>query len=170
MDALVKHVKAKNWTDVEHFHRAKSDASKVYSVSGVPHVMLIDQKGVIAFKGHPAGRPDLEQDLNDLAEGKPITGTGTAPPSGESCKAPAEEKDDGFKEMEMDTINEEIAEFKKKMTELQQKEEMREVAKEMQRSFCVITVESKHPSGGKPRFNYCNHRVLVGKQGSVNKF
>ena len=170
MEALVKHVNDKKWTDVEHFHRAKSDASKVYSVNGVPHVMLIDQKGVIAFKGHPASRPDLEQDLNDLAEGKSITGTGTAPPSGESCKAPAEEKDDGFKEMEMDTINEEIVEFKKKMTELQQKEEMREVAKDMQRSFCVITIESKHLLGGKARSNYCNHRVLVGKEGSVNKF
>jgi len=122
MNALVKHVKDKEWTGVEHFHRAKSDASKVYSVNGVPHVMLVDQKGVIAFKGHPAGRDNLEQDLNDLAEGKALTGKGVAAPAGESCKAPAEEKDDGFKEIEMDMINEEIAEFRNKMTELQQNE------------------------------------------------
>ena len=52
-EAVTKHVEAKGWNKVEHFHRDKSDCSKVYSVNGVPHVMLIDQYGKIVFKGHP---------------------------------------------------------------------------------------------------------------------
>jgi hypothetical protein len=39
--------------------------------------MLIDTKGKIVFKGHPASREDLEKDFNDLLEGKEITGKGT---------------------------------------------------------------------------------------------
>lgn len=62
-EAVVKHVDDKKWTSVEHYHRAKSECSKTYSVSGVPHVMLIDTKGNIAFKGHPANREDLEKIL-----------------------------------------------------------------------------------------------------------
>merc|ERR1711977_521135 len=37
-EAVTKHVEAKGWNKVEHFHRDKSDCSKVYSVNGVPHV------------------------------------------------------------------------------------------------------------------------------------
>jgi hypothetical protein len=52
-------------------------------VSGVPHVLLIDGNGKIAFAGHPASRK-LEEDLNDLAEGKPLTGAGTGAAEGGS--------------------------------------------------------------------------------------
>lgn len=41
-DAVVSHVDAKGWGSIEHYHRAGSDCSEVYSVRGVPHVMLID--------------------------------------------------------------------------------------------------------------------------------
>jgi hypothetical protein len=34
--------------------------------------MLIDKKGKIVFKGHPASRPNLEKDFDDLLEGKEI--------------------------------------------------------------------------------------------------
>jgi len=60
MEAVETHVKTKGWESVEHWHRDKSDCSKVYSVNGVPHVMLIDKEGKIAYKGHPASRPNLE--------------------------------------------------------------------------------------------------------------
>jgi thiol-disulfide isomerase/thioredoxin len=40
--AVVKHVQAKKWEKVEHFHRASSSCSKDYGVSGVPHVLLVD--------------------------------------------------------------------------------------------------------------------------------
>jgi hypothetical protein len=52
--AVVKHVNTKGWTKVEHFHRAGSSASEDYGVSGVPHVVLVDGEGKIAFVGHPA--------------------------------------------------------------------------------------------------------------------
>jgi len=55
-ETVKTHVTAKKWESVEHYHRAKSDCSDVYGVKGVPHVMLIDKKGKIVFKGHPATR------------------------------------------------------------------------------------------------------------------
>jgi hypothetical protein len=39
--------------------------------------MLIDTNGKIVFKGHPAGRKNLEQDFDDLIAGKTLTGDGT---------------------------------------------------------------------------------------------
>ena len=53
---VVKHVKAKGWGKVDHFHRAGSSATNDYGVSGVPKVVLIDTHGKIAFIGHPAER------------------------------------------------------------------------------------------------------------------
>lgn len=74
--AVLDHVNKEKWTSVEHFHRAKSDCSQVYGVRGVPHVMLVDQEGTIVFKGHPAGRPNLEEDLDKLSRGEKLTGDG----------------------------------------------------------------------------------------------
>jgi len=36
--------------------------------------MLVDTKGMIVFKGHPANRPDLEKDFDTLLAGGTITG------------------------------------------------------------------------------------------------
>lgn len=55
-DVVVKHVADKGWKSVEHFHRATSDCSKVYGVNGVPHILLIDGEGKIAYAGHPSSR------------------------------------------------------------------------------------------------------------------
>jgi len=55
-EAVVKHVEAKDWKRPIHYHRAGSDCSEVYGVRGVPHVMIIDTNGKIAFKGHPVNR------------------------------------------------------------------------------------------------------------------
>jgi len=75
--------------------------------------MLIDQNGKIAFKGHPANRPNLEQDLDDMAAGKALTGEGTfqAKPAGGN-EEPAEEE--GFKVVDAMAINAEIDTFKEK--------------------------------------------------------
>lgn len=75
-EAIVNHVNNKKWTSVEHFHTADSNCSKVYSIRGVPHVMLIDKEGTIVFKGHPAKRPNLEEDLDKLSKGEKLTGEG----------------------------------------------------------------------------------------------
>ncbi len=40
-----------------------------YGVKGVPHVMLVDQNGEIVFKGHPASRSNLANDLKLLSQG-----------------------------------------------------------------------------------------------------
>ena len=55
-EAVVKHVKAKGWEKVEHFHRAGSSADEDYGVEGVPHVVLVDTHGKIVYIGHPASR------------------------------------------------------------------------------------------------------------------
>lgn len=78
--ATVKnHITNKGWTKPIHYWRSKSDCSDVYSVRGVPHVMLIDTNGKIVFKGHPSGRPDLAADMTALLAGETISGEGCAP-------------------------------------------------------------------------------------------
>merc|ERR1719502_519878 len=71
-DAVVQHIDKKDWKRPIHYHRAKSNCSDVYQVRGVPHVMLLDTTGKIVFKGHPAGRPDLEADFDALLKGETI--------------------------------------------------------------------------------------------------
>lgn len=72
-EAVVKHVKAKKWEKVEHFHRAGSSADEDYGVKGVPHVVLIDTNGKIVYVGHPASR-DLEKDIETLLKGDALKG------------------------------------------------------------------------------------------------
>jgi len=75
-DVVVKHVEDKKWKSVEHFHRHESKCSETYGVRGVPHVILLDTKGRMVYKGHPATRKDLEADFDTLLKGEPITGDG----------------------------------------------------------------------------------------------
>lgn len=56
VEAVVKHVKAKKWEKVEHFHRGASTSEDDYGVRGVPHVVLVDTNGKIVFIGHPLSR------------------------------------------------------------------------------------------------------------------
>ncbi len=53
-ETVVRHVKAKKWEKVEHFHKGGSNGENEYDVDGVPHVALVDTNGRIAFIGHPA--------------------------------------------------------------------------------------------------------------------
>jgi thiol-disulfide isomerase/thioredoxin len=53
-DKVMPHVEKHGYQRVEHFVRAASDCSQVYSVNGVPHIVLVDQNGIIQYKGHPA--------------------------------------------------------------------------------------------------------------------
>jgi len=39
--------------------------------------MIVDTNGMIVFKGHPANRPDLEADFDNLLKGEKLTGAGT---------------------------------------------------------------------------------------------
>jgi len=102
---LKSHVEDKKWTSPEHYFRGSSDCSKVYGVTGVPHVMLIDTKGKIVFKGHPANRPNLEEDMENLLKGETISGEGCA-----SSAAP-EGNDGGDSDIDYAKCMKEIDEF-----------------------------------------------------------
>merc|ERR1711939_1154221 len=107
--ATVKsHIEAKGWTKPIHYHRAKSDCSDVYQVRGVPHVLMVDTKGKIVFKGHPANRKDLVQDFNDLLEGKTLTGEGCG-----AAEKKTEESEEGGKAASLDDIKATMTEMNK---------------------------------------------------------
>ena len=170
MDALSKHVATKGWTAVEHFHRAGSDASAVYGVNGVPHVMLIDKNGTIVFKGHPASRPDLEADLDKLAAGEALTGEGVAsgPKAGGEGAAADEEEEEGFAEVDAAAINTEMDGFKAVAEGLQADAELKELAKKCPRAFCVMTFTQKYnPKTQSLLGSYKNYRVLVGPSATL---
>jgi len=156
---VVSHVKAKGWEKVTHYHRAQSDCSKQYNVSGVPNVMLIDTNGKIVFKGHPASRPDLEADFDTLLKGEAITGPGT-----ESLGAPKGEDASG-KELDPVACLESIDKFKESAgTDLSGNEEVKKHASNMPRSFCVMVYEETYDvATEKSLVDWKNYRVLVGK-------
>lgn len=144
--ATVKgHVDNKGWGNVEHYHRAKSSCSDDYQVKGVPHILIIDTNGKIAFKGHPANRKDLVKDFNDLLEGKALEGV-EAPKGGDgelkAADAPANPVDaDRFSAImgEMDRFHNEIGP--------QLQKDHAETATGMIRNFCVMTTDaSYHPA------------------------
>jgi hypothetical protein len=105
-EAVKKHVDAKGWGAVEHYHKGKSNGDSIYEVQGVPHVMLIDKEGVIAFKGHPANRSDLEEDFGKLLNGEKLTGEGCA--SAESGDGGDAGPKEGFADFNPDILAEDI--------------------------------------------------------------
>jgi hypothetical protein len=112
-EAVKSHVEKNKWGSVEHYHKATSSCSDTYNVKGVPHVMLIDKEGTIVYKGHPATRPNLEDDLNKLANGEKLEGAGIVELQEDAGNAaPVEMKvEEGFKEMDTAGLNREIGEF-----------------------------------------------------------
>lgn len=169
-DTVVNHVNNKGWNDVEHFHRATSNCSDVYGVRGVPHVMLIDKEGNIVFKGHPATRPNLEADLDALANGEKLSGEGIVEPiqessgEGQAIKVTPEED---FKELDVPAT--EIDRFKTICTEKFKTEQAKNDAQSMIRSFCVILLQQSYiPSEKKTYSKYENYRVLIGSQEKID--
>jgi len=79
-DIVKNHVESKGWKAVEHYHvrNGECKASETYGSGGVPHVFLVDKQGKIVFMGHPSSR-NLEKDINDLLDGKTLSGEGTGP-------------------------------------------------------------------------------------------
>lgn len=151
-ETLNKHVSAKGWSNVIHYHRDKSNCSDVYSVKGVPHVMLVDKEGTIVFKGHPAGRPDLEDDLTKLANGEKLTGDGIAEKTVEApgAAAPEFKPEEGFTtEHEVTKLVEQVETFKTTCSGWQKDEEVRNKCKGMMRSFCVIVLQTVYAPDGK---------------------
>jgi hypothetical protein len=166
---LQSHIKAKGWEKVEHVFRDKSTCSKVYSVSGVPHVMLIDKTGKIVFKGHPANRPNLEEDFDTLRNGGTISGEGCA--AAEKAEGAAEEPVlEGYTEMDPKELQEDIVAATDAIEGLTKDSEVLEIAKQCPRAFCVLVVDQQYsPATGKTLVKYENYRVLVGSQENIDK-
>jgi len=160
----VKHVADKKWESVEHFHRAGSKCSETYSVKGVPHVMLIDKTGKIVFKGHPAGRPNLENDMNDLANGKELSKVG----------GPEEEKADDTADapkepLDATTVHAEMDKFRSEVGPQLQKD-LKETLEKFPRAFCVmVATEELNVESGEKTSKYDNYRVLVGPSAELEK-
>lgn len=117
-EKMVEHVNNKKWNAVEHYHRHESNCSDVYGVQGVPHVLLLDTKGRIVFKGHPATRKDLEADFDTLLKGECLTGDGAwvekpsadaeAPKEEGAAEAKEEEVEEGFKDLDSALVETEV--------------------------------------------------------------
>jgi hypothetical protein len=125
MDHLVKHVEKENWTSVEHYLRAGSSASKIYGVSGVPHILLIDKSGTIVYKGHPAKRRNLEEDIDTLLKGEALTGYGIASEQAER-QQPKYVPEKGFKTIDLDSVRQEIEAFKDSCKAMSENDELKE--------------------------------------------
>lgn len=158
----MKHVEAKGWMKVEHYHRAKSDCSDVYKVNGVPHVILIDKQGKIAYKGHPASR-DLEKDFATLLEGGALAGV-----AAEGGAAGGAKEDEGFKAVDADLINKEIDQYKELAESMQQDAEIKALVAKFPRAFCVMVFTQRYnPVSKEVKGQYQNYRVLVGPQADL---
>jgi hypothetical protein len=174
-EKLLSHVQTNKWEDVEHYHRANSTCSQTYGVRGVPHVMLIDKQGTIVFKGHPASRPNLEDDLTKLGKGEVLTGAEIVTLKSEDKEEDAEKikPEDDFTEKGENidpAVVEEITKFKTACQDLTSNAEITETAKGMQRSFAVIVHQASYiPSEKKFYAKYENYRVLVGPQEKITK-
>ena len=98
-------VKSKGWDKPVHYWRAKSECCDLYAISTIPQIMLVDTKGKVVFKGHPAKRKDLAGDLTTLLSGKEIVGS----------KSNQEKWEERFKQcsdQDLLAINQEMNEFK----------------------------------------------------------
>jgi len=125
---------------VEHYFRSGSDASKVYGIQGVPHVMILDKSGKIVFKGHPSKRPNLEEDFDNLLKGVELTGEGTTS-SAVDAKEGEEEKADDPKDTSVardEVLSEMEATQAKVETLMKENTELKEAASKMARAFNVV--------------------------------
>lgn len=65
--------------------------------------MIIDTEGRMVFVGHPASRPNLEEDFDKLLKGEQLTGEGVYVDKGAAVEGEEkeEELEEGFK-LELD--------------------------------------------------------------------
>merc|ERR1712012_188962 len=133
------HVDAKGWTAVEHYHvrNGKCVADKEFGVQGVPHVALVDKEGKIVFVGHPASRK-LEDDINDLLDGKTLSGAGTTAAGGDD-----EDEELTNNVPEGSSVADMIKEFNDLSEKHCQTEETKTACEGMPRAFCVLVHEQK---------------------------
>lgn len=162
-EIVQSHVKKNQWEKVEHFHRAGSTCSEDYSVNGVPHVMLVDANGKLAFVGHPAVRK-LEEDIDKLLKGEKLTGEGTGPSSDEDGAA---EEDSDYKDLDLEKIRKDFDQFTEGIKAMDA--DLKPLAEGMMRALTVLVSQSKYiPSSEKFVTKYQNVNVLVGPKDKVD--
>jgi hypothetical protein len=134
--------------------------------------LLVDKSGTIVFKGHPASRDNLEEDIDNLLKGQALTGEGVASAKAEgadSSEEPKYEPKPDFKTLDLDAISKEIEGFKESCKAMSDNDALKEAAKDMPRKFCVVVLEQHYsPQNDSSLFKYTNYRVLVGKQESID--
>lgn len=133
---LQSHVKDKGWTAVEHYwaRNGKCTADKDFKLQGVPHCALVDTHGKIVWIGHPATRK-LEEDINNLLEGKELTGVAGGDDG---------EEEEGATEsgLDLDQAGDAAAIFKLQTKDLFSQADFIEKAKGLQRAFVVLVAET----------------------------
>ena len=68
-------MKLNGWEqNIEHWIADLSNCKEQYNVESIPHLMIIDKNGKIAFKGHPHVRLNLEIDIDALLSDKELDG------------------------------------------------------------------------------------------------
>ena len=67
LEKLKDHVVENGWESVEHYWTGRPDckASDEWKITGVPHCVLIDTEGKIAWSGHPSSM-NFEEAINKL--------------------------------------------------------------------------------------------------------
>lgn len=132
---LRAHIKAKDWTKVEHYHvsNGKCTASADMGSGGVPHVLLVDTHGKIVFSGHPASI-DIEATIDKLLLGETIDAKKEA--SDDEAEAPKEAG--AFSNADATATCEK---FKATVEKMIADEALVSKCKKMQRAFFVLTTE-----------------------------
>jgi len=140
--AIKAHCEKKGWDKPELYCGKDSDYKSDYKFNGIPHVMIIDANGNIAFKDHPANRKDMVQDFNNLLKGEKLTGKG--------CGADTPGDDDNEEEGEakactdedMAKFNDEVDKFvNEDVKAIQAACKEGDITSDLLRDFCVITME-----------------------------
>jgi len=128
--------------------------------------MLIDTKGKIVYKGHPASRPNLEEDFDKLLKGEDLGIDNPAAKKEEEGAAEGgatNEKDPAACMAYIDQFKAEIA------PGLQKNENVSTSAKAMPRAFCVMVYEETlNVVSGKSNIDWKNYRVLVGPKDKID--
>jgi hypothetical protein len=124
----------------------------------VPHVLLVDTNGKLAFVGHPASIK-LEEAIEKLLKG-------------EALPSSAEESDDSsnYKELDVAKIRSELEAYSAKVDELSKNEDFKKNAAELARDFMVVLCETKiDQKTGKFVSMYKNINVLIGDKVAAEK-
>lgn len=123
----------------------------------MPHVVLIDTEGKIAFVGHPAST-DLEKGIEKLLKGEKLGGAG----------GDDEEGSEGYKQLDLASVQKEMTNFSDSLSVLHANEALKNVS--LMRDFVVLIRETKYDAAAdKYLTDFRNINVLVGPADDVDK-